>query len=1092
MNSRVASPALCRALLGVSAFGLLAAPAFAQSADRPTVAINETKIVIRADLDPNALPPAGILDSGINGIGQMTVRGNPASTSMNLCTGTLINPRTVLFAAHCVNTRPADAYGPNGVADGLQPNGTPIAFGFNADNLPAVRQWLGLASAPGAGDADPSLTGRTNVARALYAVEQVWYDPRSKLPTSCTGPTSCFLQADIAIATLDTPAFDIPSWAMLFSPLDGPTHAVVSGYGAAGRATDAAIGIDFRRRAAENMLSVLGSFNDRNRQIFGTANSIDSNLYMLSFNDPDPAYNPAAGKFDFGIFGGTALPREGSTAGGDSGSALIVDEAYDRKVVVGVLSGGSRFFAAQTGHAYGTHDFFQPLHLYWDQIVANNPYVYAGNKAGVRNWEDATAWVQLMDPNYFVDVNGELVNGLPDTAAQGLAGGGAKFGTVCFLTNCTTLAGTQAAGDGTPVFIEGGPGSTNFVPNNRAANPKAGVRARYYDVTLAAQGAMTLASQATVDRMTVDGPVRFGVTATGRLNVLGEYNQLAGWTHVDGMLTSGRDMLFASGLLSGSGTLKAPFVTVGATAVAPGGADRIATLTVDGNMILTSGSALFIDAARGGADKLSVTGILSLSGEQGAASLVFNKPEGGPAPRHGETHVIAEAATLQGEFGKVFSFQGVLRPKLTYADNKVTAELRAGSLVEILDGQNATALAFAKALDTLRDGNYDRLAGLYGQIDLMDGRTLSTTLGALSPAGIAGSAVSLQDRQSRLLTAAVSDRLSLLGQPGRSGTLSITGSATTLSGLASGQLGAPAAGNAAAFGLAPAGQARAVLPEGVSGFVSSGRSGGGSVTPGNRGQFGGQQSWQMSAGLEVAVSDRTSLGTAFGVARGFAQPGGAVGRADSDMTQAAIYGAHQFGGGLYGGFLAAAETSRTGLERTGAVAGAGQALFGAARASRYAVSAEAGWNLAVAKGLTLTPRASLGYSAYDLAGFNERGGQAALRVDGLRLERIEARLGARFAGQAAIGGGWSFVPQIQADYVRGLSASDAGLNVRFAGAPDLAFVLPFANGDRNWSEVRGGLTLTNGRLSFGAGLETSVGRAGFEDNRAVADVSFRF
>ncbi len=73
-----------------------------------------------------------------------------------------------------------------------------------------------------------------------------------------------------------------------------------------------------------------------------------------------------------------------------------------------------------------------------------------------------------------------------------------------------------------------------------------------------------------------------------------------------------------------------------------------------------------------------------------------------------------------------------------------------------------------------------------------------------------------------------------------------------------------------------------------------------------------------------------------------------------------------------------------------------------------------------------------------------------------------------------------------------LSGADDGMSVRFASIPDFAFMLPFANGDRSWAEVRGGLTMTNGIVSFGAGVETSIARSGFQDDRAVADLTIRF
>ena len=80
----------------------------------------------------------------------------------------------------------------------------------------------------------------------------------------------------------------------------------------------------------------------------------------------------------------------------------------------------------------------------------------------------------------------------------------------------------------------------------------------------------------------------------------------------------------------------------------------------------------------------------------------------------------------------------------------------------ILDGQNATAIAFANALDKLRTGFYDKLWNLYGNVDWMNGSAAHATFNSLSPS-IVGETQLLQDRQSRQLFGNVSDRLSLLG-----------------------------------------------------------------------------------------------------------------------------------------------------------------------------------------------------------------------------------------------------------------------------------------------------------------------------------------
>lgn len=1086
-------------LCAVSAVAFSAAPALAEDVQRPDGYELSPGIIVNNNMNPNAGGPDGALDldgvtvgaaTGVTGVGQMTVRGNPASTGLSVCSGTLINPRTVIFAAHCVNTRPADAYGVNGTPSGAYTDrGVPIAFGFGANNLPAVRQWLGLASAAGGTDADPALLHATNENRALYSVEQVWYDPRSL--------ALGFLEADVAIATLDTPAFDVPTWTMLFSPLTEQAHSLSIGYGVNGTSHTAQNGpgcpasaspcggIDFRRRIASNIVSVLGSLDDRNDFLFGPADPfLFQSLYMQDFDDP----NGEVG-FNFDIFNGAAVDREGTTAGGDSGGPLVIDQKFSKPVIAGVLSGGSRFFSGQRFSTYGTHSFYQPLFLFWDAIVANNPYVYAGNKAGNGDWEDAGHWVQLMDPNYAVEREGELVNDLPDTPALGVSGDTVKFGEVCFFDDCTDLADDDTAtpaptGSGTGLVIAGGPGSTDFVPNNRSASPKDGIRARYYDVTLSAPGTTTLGSSVTIDQMTVDGATRLDVGVAGSLNVLGEYNQFQGWTHVDGAISSGRDFFVLSGILSGSGSITAPFLTVATGVVAPGGGDKIGTLSVTGDVILASGASLFVDVRRGAADKFAVDGTLSLSSldlSEGA-SVVFNKVTDGAAPRHNESFVIATATgSVQGQFGKAFAFQGVLRPNFDYSDpTQVSVKFVAGKFVEILDGSSPVELAFAAALDQLRAGSYANLWNLYGNLDWMNAAQLSATLSSLTPR-IVGEVGTFHDYQSKLLTTKVTDRLSLLGSGSAQG-LTVIGS--PVSALAS------MTGNEGRMSFGPTASRTATqgaLPGKLSGFVSGGleRT---RTSYGNTASAAGQGAWHMAAGLEMPLGEGM-IGTAAGFAEGASAPGGDNNR--SRTMIAAAYAAAPVGSGFYVGGMLSAETFRAAVERGSHDGTSALRLTGATSAARYSAVAEAGRTTAIGRGLTLTPRAQLAYSSYSLQGFEEQGGETALRIEDVNVERFEVRFGAKLEGGAKLGG-LMVRPQLSADYTQLLSGRNVGATVRFAAAPDVAIGLPLSRSDAGWAEIKGGVMFGDGPVTLNLSGQHATGGNDLSDKRAQADLTIRF
>ncbi|WP_370032876.1 autotransporter domain-containing protein [Qipengyuania mesophila] len=335
-----------------------------------------------------------------------------------VCTGTLINPRTVLFAAHCVNDRDASEYNQDNV---------PAAFSFNANALDGFISWINAGF-------------NTVLADNVFNVNRIYYSPDSVERPDGLG----FLEGDVAIASLDTPAANLPTWSLLFSPLPTPDeitaedgtgyHVNITGYGRSGTGTGGATqGIDWRRRAAENMVGSLTSFDARNTFLFGAAfGDLPQVLYRLDFDDPNKT-NP----FDFNLYKDEPREREGTTAGGDSGGPLILDAANntlsDEDLVIAVLSGGSRFFGPQVFSSYGTESFYQPLFLFWDWIAANNPYRYVTAKAGDGAWEDGSHWETTVDKNYrVINADGEVVNGIPTSPGNGRTGSEPNWGEVCF------------------------------------------------------------------------------------------------------------------------------------------------------------------------------------------------------------------------------------------------------------------------------------------------------------------------------------------------------------------------------------------------------------------------------------------------------------------------------------------------------------------------------------------------------------------------------------------------------------------------------------------------------------------------------------
>lgn len=1083
-----------------------------------------------------------------------------------VCSGTLINPRTVIFAAHCVNDRDATEFNVDNV---------PAAWSFNVNALPGFQNWFsnGFAS-------NPDL--------AVFNVNRIYYDPRSVQRPDGFG----FLEGDVALASLDTPAANLPTWSLLFSPLPTPDaiddtdgtgyHVNITGYGRTGSGTTGASGgIDWRRKAAENMIGALTSFDARNTFLFGNPfGDLPQVLYRLDFDDPNKT-NP----FDFNLYKDEPREREGTTAGGDSGGPLILDaannEITDEDLVIAVLSGGSRFFGPQVFSSYGTESFYQPLFLFWDWIAANNPYRYVTAKAGDGAWEDASHWETTLDPNYrIIDANGDIVNGIPTTPGNGITGDEPNWGEVCFdpegdnpgdgcqdLSNgdntpparnadglvssgigevgndmADALGGGNAADaaapaprgalgrdglinahqsqNGGPEFSEevahgtgadfaedtphdsdggspefsddplpdptldnGLPGATGFVPDNVDPtvdiDPDVNVDPRYFDVTLGNAGTTTLSSDVTIDRLTVLSTAGLNITADGSLTSLIDISQFGGTMTVNGALNSVGDYTLFGGALQGGGTITAPFVTNIMGAISPGTIGGIDTLTIDGSLVLSSGSTLMIDIGPNNAsDRVAVTGEASLGGVVAVGAGITQQVNG-----NGQVYTILTAdGGLTGTF-TANDISAILHQRFAYTDTAVTMEILARSYLTAVDPFTPAQIGYARLFDQNRSNA--ALAELYA-LDFADAATIQATFDGLAP--VSESAVRQLAAQSyNQLGSFNASRLRESNLERSGGTIATLGNPIQTAQMQVSRGSQPLMTTALGLdqGEEPTSVRQGAIREDVGIFLAGGLlNGSGSPMPGytTKTDIDG---YFLAGGIEYFPSESSMVGLS-----------GYYSNLDADVALGQQAESKMFAVSLYGstktedGFVLDGQVSLTSVDmdtmRTVNFLGGAQTL--ASESSDGGIAAAVGISYDIEGDFgTLSPGIELRYADHSFDVVEESGGALGLRITREDFESLQGRLG--FDYQKVTN---SFQIDMNADWVHEYNDGPSAVGAQFAAGTGPAVPFAIANGDKDWAEVGLSAQVVSGSAKFGIGVDTTIGRADANAQSYRAMASFKF
>ena len=1004
------------------------------------------------------------------------------------CTGTLINPRTVLTAAHCVNSSSSEAYGLPGEA----PQTMLVATGI--DTSARLFGYIGGAPSYAAG----------GIAQSTDVV----IHPSANLDNGGLP----FPWADVAFIALNEPITDTPYAPILLTPLDQLTHVIVNGYGTFGTGDTGSQGIGFLRLVGENMLGAVASPADLLDTVFPgfapTAVNFGAEtqaFYFIDFDNPNrtPAQQAACDFSAFGIscadidavkaidwFDGDALPNEAGTAPGDSGSALIADQIADFPLVTAVLSGGFDFFGV--GNLYGDISFYTPLYPFFEFITENTPYKYVSALPGDGNWSDPTHWTQDLDPGFYIgDGMGGVVNGVPTGSEPGVYEAGPKLGSI--LGN--DISGNSGAispyipAPGSPNFGANtpnssallGPGSTGFVPNNTDGTPGVAFAnpAQYFDVLLTAEGNTKVDMDVTIDRLTIDGPdtkftLRNGYDFTSLIGV----EQYRGRSTIDGTLNAGNVLLFG-GTMEGSGTITTNAFFNVAGGLLPGGKNSAGSLLIDGDYIQTSAGLLVVDIRN--AKKSVVSDVLEITGDASLAGGLFVFPTVRGGLTYGDQFTILTASNVIGSFDEVFTQSNspvLYFDQVVGADN-VKVEVKANS-IESLVGKGSTLASLGATLDELRfGGRFAEFSHLFGIVDRVGYDQFGQTLAGLTPTS------------GFLQTATASNfAMRFTGQIAQR-TLALRG-----------------AGNAAAgfsgYGSASFAQAgTAPVEAGKLGFFGS--VSGSFLASANQDRNTGAkaleevaftQAGELTLGADYKLSDNVSFGMAVSNVRdGSSNLGsGGIGAQNNESVSGAAYAAMSFGRGfadVYVGFSEQTYGVARGSE------GLLQARFGEAAGiadgRQTLAGARVGYAMEPAKGFTLGPVAAIDYVRSDLDGFREIGaGEFGLNVHDRTFTSIGAKVGAMTALDVELGKGKTLTAFGSVAYARELGSARDVVTANFVGAEDLPFSIA-RQLDPEWVSVNAGAQLSlSDRFSTELSLTSDMGRGTLSNHQANVRLNWAF